>query len=352
MFTGCINDSSVEEIKLEKGTLVHVGEAFRIGIFEGATLNDEKQIILQEDIMKGSYTSPVVKTKLFKELVASWNSITAKNSETELLIKIKKDEKWSQWFSYGKWSLEGERASIKNQRDKIAYMDIDTLVVLDGGYADAFQYKIMLYRNKANIDSPRVKLISTALNLSEKDETTTAFVSDDEWMKEINVPKRAQLNIPDIGRIICSPTSVSMVLEYHGINYDTEKAADLVKDYGAEIYGNWSFNTAFAGSRDLYSYVDRFDTIYKIKDMISKDIPVVASVKTKIKEDLEGTRMPYPDGHLLVVRGFTIKNGEEYVIVNDPATNDENDIRREYKLSQFIKAWRNIVYIITPNLYK
>ena len=40
-----------------------------------------------------------------------------------------------------------------------------------------------------------------------------------------------------------------------------------------------------------------------------------------------------------MVRGFTWKDGVEYVIVNDAAAPDNESVRREYKANQFADAW-------------
>ncbi|MDN5313359.1 MAG: hypothetical protein PWQ68_2333, partial [Thermoanaerobacteraceae bacterium] len=55
------------------------------------------------------------------------------------------------------------------------------------------------------------------------------------------------------------------------------------------------------------------------------------------------------DGHLIVVRGFTTKNGADHVIVNDPAAPTHETVRREYRVDQFLKAWKGIVYIVGKN---
>ena len=49
-------------------------------------------------------------------------------------------------------------------------------------------------------------------------------------------------------------------------------------------------------------------------------------------------------------QGFTIKDGEEYVIVNDPAAKEVETVRREYKVSEFERAWNRIIYVLVPEL--
>lgn len=154
--------------------------------------------------------------------------------------------------------------------------------------------------------------------------------------------------VPEIGNVICSPTSLSMVLEYYGQNMDTEEVAANVLDNGPNIYGNWSYNASYAGTMGLDAYVARFSSVNEIKEKIAEGIPVIASIKTNSEKTLEGAPQTYPSGHLIVIRGFIEKDGEEYVIVNDPASPEVKNVRREYKLSGFETAWNKVVYILNP----
>lgn len=329
-------------------TLISKGEDFNLGIREAVDINDKREIILQEQKLQGSYFSPEFNTNGFKDLVSSWNAHTPKGAEIELFIQVKVGEEWSRWFSYGKWATHDIRGSVKDQSDELARMDIDTLVILNGKEATAFKYKVTLSRSDLSIKSPMVKAIFATLRLTEGKE----LLLDEsiKWLVDLDVPERSQMVVPKIGNIICSPTSMSMVMEYYGDKIDTEEVADNVLDNGADIYGNWSYNVAYAGSRGFTAYVARFFSANEIKDKIAQGIPLVASIRTKTVDELKGTQMAYPSGHLIVVRGFTIgDDGEEYVIVNDPADPENIAVRREYKLSEFEKAWGKIVYVLTPD---
>lgn len=344
---GC-SKQEMEEILYDSRLIINKEEDFNRGEKENTKLNNEREIILDDLATEGKYTSPISKTKAFKDLVMSWNVDTPDDTEVEVLVKVRVDEEWSRWFSCGKWSLSGNRGSVRNQADEIAKMSIDTLEVSGEKGADALRYSLILRRKDANIPSPRVRNIFIALNLEEK--TKPVFASDKTYLVDLDVPERSQMIVPEIGNVICSPTSLSMVLEYYGHKIDTEEAAANVLDKEFNIYGNWSFNAAFGGTKCKYSYIERCSSIEDVKEKISKGIPLVASIKTKKANEITGAPQAYPSGHLIVIRGFTIKDGEEYVIVNDPAAKEVETVRREYKVSEFERAWNRIIYVLVPEL--
>jgi len=124
--------------------------------------------------------------------------------------------------------------------------------------------------------------------------------------------------------------------------------AAAVYDNGFGGTGNWSFNTAFAGSfGGLRSYVTRLDDLSEVEDWIVSGIPVILSARW----DWLLPGRPYdPAGHLIVCIGFT-ENGD--VVVNDPATrlNKGETVRRIYKREDVARAWtksHNAVYLVYP----
>lgn len=355
LLSGCIkNDVGVKgEESLEKmvsyeGSLIeNNGEDFENGNMENVILNQSGEIELEAQKTEGVYTSPTIDTDNFNELVASWNVNTPEKTNIELSVKAKIEDEWTMWYSYGKWSSNKDGGSVRDQTDKFGKMSIDTLEILWGKYADSLRYKIELTREDETVETPSVKSIYMTLKTEEGD--TTVFAEDTNYLVELDVPERSQMIVPEIGNVICSPTSLAMVLEYYGHNMETEEVAANVLDNEVNIYGNWSYNASFAGSKGLDAYVARFESVDEIKKKISEGIPVIASIKTKSENTLVGAPQTYPSGHLIVIRGFIEKDGEEYVIVNDPASPEVENVRREYKVSGFETAWSNIVYIISED---
>ena len=50
-----------------------------------------------------------------------------------------------------------------------------------------------------------------------------------------------------------------------------------------------------------------------------------------------------------MIRGFTWQDGVEYVIVNDPAGANNDEVRRLYRADQFFNAWvKKVTYLVSP----
>lgn len=330
--------------QVDGALVIDKGSAFEEGTAVGTILNESLEIELAEGASEGTYTSPVMLADSFRELVASWNADTPEGSEIELAVQVWIDGQWSPWLSYGKWASYQNKGSIAGQSGNYANMAIDVVEIVMGKEAEAFQYRVDLTRSSSG-ESPKIRQIAVSLRLW--NEVAPALNPAKDWQVVLEVPERSQMVVPGIGNVICSPTSLAMVLEYYGYNMESEAVAAMVRDGRNGIYGNWAFNVAFAGSLGLNAYVARFVSMDEIKEKIADGIPVICSIKTDSQEALTGAPMGYPSGHLLVVRGFTVKDGVEYVVVNDPAAPGHDSVRREYKVSEFERAWRKIVYIVS-----
>jgi hypothetical protein len=340
-----LTGKKVEFVEQDYHTLVHKGDDLLLGTYSNIQFNQSKELILVENNKLGSYLSPVVETEPFTELVASWNAITTSDNKVELQIQVRQNGSWSKWFTYGKWSLDSMNFSIKGQEDSIAKMSIDTINVKNGLSADAYRYQVVLTRTKVEDDSPKLHLVASTVKF--KNPTIEAIdLNQLNWQTNIEVPINSQMLVPGIGNSICSPTSLTMLMRKYGVEYTPQLAASKAKDAGTGIYGNWSYNVAVAGANNLEAYVSRLGSIDELKQLIAHGTPIAVSITVKNIEDLEGAPMAYPVGHLLVVRGFNVIDGVEYVIVNDPAAPNNETVNREYKLEQFSNIWKNYVYII------
>lgn len=317
-------------------------ESFSEGVHSKTELTNKKCIVLVEGAMSGTFRSDEIHTSEFKNLIASWNTNTHKNAFVELLIQIRVDGKWSEWFSYGKWSDKGNnKGSIKDQKCDLAVMDVDVISVIKG-VADALKFEIKLSRNAITDESPVVRNVSFSMLLNSEKKQCLLKTSD----VNIEVPQRTQMVIEKIGNHICSPTSLSMVMEYLGVKETTEEVANGCFDNGEKIFGNWSYNVAYASERGFDAYVKRCNSINEVLELIEGGKPLIASVKTKEKDELKGAPQSYPSGHLLVIRGITKIDDSIYLVVNDPASPPKENIKRYYRLEQFVKVWSKIVYVV------
>ncbi len=152
------------------------------------------------------------------------------------------------------------------------------------------------------------------------------------------------------GKVLCSPTTVSMIMTYWAqqlkrpeLDHDVPDIVKAIYDAKWKGTGNWPFNTAYAGSyRGIRAYVTRLSDLSEVEEWIAAGVPVGLSVCS----DRLHHRGPGPNGHLIVCVGFT-ENGDP--VVNDPGSS--TDIRRVYPRKDVIYAWaysRNAVYLIYP----
>lgn len=158
------------------------------------------------------------------------------------------------------------------------------------------------------------------------------------WGREVDVPERSQaVEDPSISGRICSPTSLSMVLARWGRALPTADVAAAVYDHGAGIYGNWSFNVAFAATLGVEATVARCTSFHPVEDEVAAGRPVVISHRYR-QGEVQGAAVSQTDGHLIVVRGFT-EQGD--VVVNDPAANPRKGepIRRVYRRADLARSW-------------
>jgi hypothetical protein len=275
----------------------------------------------------------------FTELVPSWNVLTKGLAIITILISIGNREGYSDYYTMGIWGQNG-KFSVGNQEDDFAKVFIDTIRTKKHEL-DRIKFKIIFGKSQSKSVLKNIS-IATVKQSSLKNYDTSCLNE-----KEIQVTPRQQLSIPTCGRVICSPTSLSMVLNYHHYNHTPEIIAEKVYDNERNIYGNWSFNASYAGEIvNMVSRVEYTRDLSVLMNYINNDIPLILSIKTNSKELLVGSIMPYPSGHLVVLTGFKKKDTQWVAIVNDPAEYQDDLVRREYKLNQLLEAWRGYFYMI------
>ena len=307
----------------------------------------------------GIYTSQVINLKTFKRLLVSWNCETPKGTWIEIqaraFISYYDDNEnstyeWSDWLSFGKWGTHIKRSS-KSPDSHLAKISTDEFII-KGNYTDTaskIQIRALLHTENTNV-TPSIRQFV----ISYKDNTPRLKNIEIPSDKIIDVPSYSQyIRDKNIGSVICSPTSITMLLNRRNENLIVEETAWSCFDYDYEAFGNWLFNVAFASSLGYESFVE-YGNLKSLKREIYSEYPVAVSVK--YTNDVNNLEYPYIEnapittaGHILVVRGFEKKDGIDYVVVNDPAGKSNESVTRRYKLSEFESAWHrgsNIMYVI------
>jgi len=297
--------------------------------YDGLTVESNKKA--------GVFTSNEIKPGgEFKKIILSWNADTKGGTvEVSLMAKLP-DGSYTEPYSWGVWSAVQGVSKSNSRKDKNGELDIDTLTLKEKCTAIKLIVKL-----KQTGDTPPV-LYNVTVATDREDAALTKNATA--GSVKLKVRKRYQYDVTDIGGRICSPTSLTMVRDYYGEKgFNIKNTADGVYDNGEDIYGNWSFNVAYAGELGYNAYIDIYD-IKALKWALSKDVPVVCSVKIK-KGQLAGSGFPdySTNGHLMCVIGYETVDGKDYLIVNDPAI---KQVEVRYLVSEFETIWPGTAYIV------
>jgi hypothetical protein len=283
----------------------------------------------------GRWTSPVYENGQLNWAVASWNGT---GDRVEVEVRVATAGGWSRWFTFGPWSLTGERHSVPDQEEPgTGKLDTDTLRLEQP--VRAWQLRVTL----ANFTLQRLWLATAMREYRDHEPPCTIA-----WGVNLDVPLRSQMIYPNGGNVWCSPTSLCMVMAYWGRHESIpDQVVPGVYDSVYDGHGNWPFNAAYAGSRGFSAHVARFTGFAELEREIVAGRPVICSVAYN-REWLPNAVYPKTGGHLLVVRGFTLEGD---VIVNDPAADTDEGVHVVYRRDLFQRAWLDrggVVYLVVP----
>ena len=320
----------------------------------------------------GSYTSEVIYTQPFRNLVISWNVDTPAGTHTELEARVMlTDATWSAWMSWGVWGRTIV-STLSNTSDDYVKVDADTLMVkgTNGEEATALQYRVSLHSQDSKV-TPSVRLVAGTMRNTlpgrQLNKIYDRSTVNPNLSVDLAVPQYSQYRRdPQFAHGICSPTCVTMVMEYFGVRVLVEEVVRATWDKGYGGYGNWSFNAAVAASYGFSAHVayytgdDDAATLDLVRLELAQGQPIITSVRYRNSPEvdrnlpvLDDAPIPSTPGHLVLIRGIIEKDGVQYLIVNDPAAPDDATVRREYRADQFLAAWSNrVAYIIRPQDFR
>ncbi|MBN8689710.1 MAG: C39 family peptidase [Armatimonadetes bacterium] len=296
-------------------------------------------------LINGTMVSKSINPEIaWKECVPSWDvSGTESGGRIEVFI-----ETAGRTFGFGHWSASvglQNRSSLAVQKTDAGYVDTDTLLML--GTGGELKVKVRLFPNIFG-DLPKLNHFHLAFWAYAAPASARPAP-----IAPLDVPIRAQGDYPG-GNVLCSPTSVSMVLSYWAkqlnrpaIDHDVPAVKECVFDPAWNGTGNWAFNASFAASLPgISAHVARLENVSQIRELLEKGIPVITSVSYGL---LKGKpARDDNDGHLVVLVGVDAQGN---LIFNDPG---KKPIRLTYDYDAFVRAWavsNNTVYIIHPELW-
>ena len=293
----------------------------------------------------GTWTGPEVSTAFaFTEVVPSYNPNCPPETGVRLDVRVRDDQRgaWSQWLYLGSWGRTLGKDKRVTRDDSVGgVVNIDYLILRRP--ADAYQARLTFYSFALDeAANPAVRRLAVCYSgvprETEKFERAGGgplSPSTDSWARDLPVPFRAQgVEHKALKGEICSPTSVSMVLQHLGLDRATAENALAIYDPEYDLFGNWGRAVAFAGQNGFDAHLRRFRNWDQVKEMIAAGQPIIASIRFK-EGECPSFVMKTTAGHLIVIRGMTAKGD---LIVNDPASKEKGD-GAVYPAEEMKKAW-------------
>ncbi|GAA1011461.1 peptidase C39 family protein [Streptomyces thermogriseus] len=310
-----------------------------------------------------TWTGPVHRLAVpATEAVVSWNAHTP--AGTWLQVELRgtySDGTDTPWYVMGRWAAGDQdikRTSVDGQGDGRSTVQTDTLSVDDPAFGPrlvSYRLRLTLHRRPGTTLTPTVWRIGVMG--SDVPDRFTVPASAPGLAHELPVPRYSQEvhagRYPEYdngGEAWCSPTSSQMVVEYWGGRLTPEQlswvdpsfsdpqichAARHTYDHQYAGCGNWPFNVAYAATfQGLQGLVTRLGSLTDVETLIAAGIPVITS-QSFLESELTGAGYGTA-GHLMTVVGFTA-DGD--VVANDPASPDNEAVRRVYRRREFENIW-------------
>ncbi|MER7193253.1 peptidase C39 family protein [Streptomyces flaveolus] len=310
-----------------------------------------------------TWTSPVHRLAVpSTEVIASWNAHTPDGTWLQVeLGGTYSDGTDTPWYVMGRWAAGDQdirRTSVDDQSDGRSSIWTDTFSIDDastGLRLASYRLRLTLYRRPGTRATPTVwRLGAMGSDIPDR---FTVPASAPGLAGELRVPRYSQEvhkgQYPEYdngGEAWCSPTSSQMIIEYWGGRLTAEQlawvdpayadpqvchAARYTYDFQYAGCGNWPFNAAYAATfKGLQGVVTRLGSLTDLETLIAAGIPAITSQSFLAKE-LTGAGYG-TSGHLMTVIGFTA-DGD--VIANDPASDDNEAVRRVYKRREWENIW-------------
>lgn len=316
-------------------------EDFARGTFKNTVLRGGG-VVLADGCSSGVYVTPALSFPFaFRELIPSWIVETPGGGAFQVYIRVAAEEgKWSSWLHMGAWREKSRDKLLKNE---LAVVETDYIRALRA--LRFFQLRIVLTAQGA---SPAVRSFSFAAAEDGSGRLPSGLFPS-AGGRELEVPYRSQGWEDDsIAGHICSPTSVSMVLQYWGKDVLTGDLARSAYDPEYDMYGMWWRAVQAAGQYGLDGWVQYFREWPQVEAWIEKGVPVVACICFEPGE-LTGSMTDSSEGHVIVLRGY---DGDGNILCNDPAGREEKEGVVRYDAAELARAWflngGGVGYVILP----
>ncbi len=362
--TGPLDAAVWGDVNQDNFFRISSSDAWNQGELENLTVANEVgdgALRLAEGQTEGTYISPEMEVPAFEYLVASWGADLPQGTWVEISARVYVDMKsaWSGWMSWGKYGPSIKRGSA-NTKDDLAYVDTDILTIRgsDGETASKVQLQATLHSDDPAATPTLRQICGTLKNTLEGQEIPVYHPVQEELPEKVllDTPCYSQM-IRDsaIGSVICSPTSMTMLLNDRDPSLDLfpEEIALWEFDFNYDGFGNWPFTVGAAGLFGYSAYVQYADLDF-LRQELAQGRSVAISVRYSSSTSgsnpyLENGAANDTSGHLIVIVGYETVDGVDYFYSNDSAASgDASCALRRYRADQLDICWgSHVAYAVS-----
>ncbi len=290
----------------------------------------------------------------FYEILLSWNMMVEPGGGVFVELSVSPDSlKWYD-FHYQVWGDMNpdtlDLPELPARIENVGYVDEDIIRLKQP--MNYYRYALYMYPGEpaGNISFRRAVVCYTKTEASMREYRKFTGDFPDIQPVKLSVPYKSQQWLPDsISGRTCSPTSVTMVLNHHLLDYDHLEVSDELYDRYNDIYGNWLYNVQGAYMLGMKrTWVGRHNSFNELVPEILDGKPVAISIAVRGDQALTGAPYEKTSGHLIVVRGFDEAGN---VLVNDPAASNQDDGIVTYDINELTDVWvghEGVAYHLWP----
>ncbi|MEO6711780.1 MAG: C39 family peptidase [Planctomycetota bacterium] len=298
---------------------------------------DGRAISFEDPAQKeDEYTSPVFDCAPFDECLVSWNARHSKATGFGVEISVARaaDQTFSPWMWIGEWNVSARPKELALEFED-AKIDVDTFTSRSTWSAVRLRVRVRASESgQLRFALERLSIVPTlraehAVSIASTGKTLAISA-------RLAVPFRSQrVEAPALASRICSPTSLSMVLAYRGVDVPTSEVARRAYDPFHDIYGNWNRAIQTACSFGVPGRLERIHDWHRAEELLAKGQPLILSIAAKAGQ-LHGAPYASTAGHLLVLCGF---DEASRALVNDPAADTASAGQTAYSRDDLETVW-------------
>ena len=325
-----------------RNIILYGADRFSRGALDNVTLADGAiylEDVAGQHVLYGCYTSPEFTMSPFSSVNVSWNANTPKGTVVEAQCRVWAGGRWSGWKSFGKWSPDYPRRSVRDttgdDEEPMVFVMGDTLTVAVPGGASELQMRIFLYTDNEQ-STPAVRLLAASVRPLQWVRQSGEMLSRRLYLPEYDIAGHD----PSFGASMDLPLTLAAMMNHFGRDVLPEELAYIMADGATADCRNAAYAAAAVGCMGFECYQLWMDT---------KELRAEIRQGCSVAVELENLS-PRDSGPVWMgLYGFGCDPAvhADFVLMNDPAA-PRGAVARTMDLEEFERKSTGRVLVMHP----